>query len=128
MRKFFYQNASPDRYQLLKEYAKKNRANPTEAESLMWRYLNREDTGLKWRRQHIIGDYIADFVCLSERLIIEIDGGYHFEREQEKEDAVRSHTLEAMGFKVIRFSNEEVFEDIDYVLQRVLDIIDDQNN
>ena len=128
MRKFFYQNASPDRYQLLKEYAKKNRANPTEAESLMWRYLNREDTGLKWRRQHIIGDYIADFVCLSERLIIEIDGGYHFEREQEKEDAVRSHTLEAMGFKVIRFSNEEVFEDIDYVLQRLLDIIDDQNN
>ena len=128
MGKFFYQNASPDRYQLLKEYVKKNRANPTEAESLMWRYLNREDTGLKWRRQHIIGDYIADFVCLSERLIIEIDGGYHFEREQEKEDAVRSHTLEAMGFKVIRFSNEEVFEDIDYVLQRLLDIIDDQNN
>ncbi len=128
MGKFFYQNASPDRYELLKEFAKKNRANPTEAESLMWRYLNRKDTGLRWRRQHIIGDYIADFVCLSERLIIEIDGGYHFEQEQEEEDAVRSHTLEAMGYKVIRFSNEEVFEDIDYILERIQYIIDDQNN
>lgn len=127
MGKFRYQTASPDRYSLLKEYAKKNRENATEAEEYLWTFLDRKSTGHKWRRQHIIGDYIADFVCLKERLIIEVDGAYHLEHEQQQDDEMRTRALEAMGFHVIRFTNEEVMTDLVGVLEQIKNVIEEYN-
>lgn len=101
--------ASPDRYQLLKEFAKENRNNMTEAERLLWNYLKVRRNGVSFRRQHIIGDYICDFVCLKKKLIIEVDGGYHNELQQMEDDALRQNWLERQGYEVVRFTNEEIY-------------------
>ncbi len=70
-------------------------------------------------RQHVIGDYIVDFVCRDDGLVIELDGAYHAEREQQMDDEIRTHDLEKMGFRVIRFTNEEVLYDIEAVLEEI---------
>ena len=75
--------------------------------------------GEHFRRQHVLQDYIPDFICLSKKLIIEIDGGYHLDGEQPGRDAERSEELESMDFKVIRFSNEEVLGNIGWVLETI---------
>ncbi|MBQ2459961.1 MAG: endonuclease domain-containing protein [Bacteroidaceae bacterium] len=116
---FWYQTAAPDRYALLKEFAKENRRHPTTAEAILWRHLTRNETGQKWRRQHVIGDYIADFVCLSEMLIIEVDGAYHTEPLQREDDERRTHHLQQMGFHVIRFTNEEILCNIEEVIEKI---------
>ena len=103
-----WHTASPDRYLLLKEFAKENRRYMTEAESALWMYLKGNAQGHKFLRQHIIGDYIVDFLCRDKMLVIEVDGGYHSERTQKEDDAVRQQWLEEMGYKVIRFTNEDV--------------------
>jgi very-short-patch-repair endonuclease len=83
------------------------RHNANAAEKLMWWILRaRQMGGFKFRRQHPIGPYIADFVCLQRRLIIEVDGDTHDGREQN--DAIRSHYLEKCGYRVIRFWNRHV--------------------
>jgi len=69
-----YVTAAPDRYDLLKEFARFNRREMTKTETILWNVLRSEFRGLKFRRQHPIGDYIADFLCLSEKLVIEVDG------------------------------------------------------
>ena len=117
--KYSYNTASPDRYLLLKEKAKELKRFPTEAESLLWEYLCNRQLGVKFNRQHIIGDYIVDFVCLKEALVIEVDGAYHDTAEQREADANRSEELAKMGFEVIRFNNEDVFQNINYVLDRI---------
>ena len=73
----------------------------------------------KFLREHIVGDYIADFICDEAGLIIEVDGGYHSERQQQEDDAFRTSELESMGFHVMRFSNEEILFDIDNVLSQI---------
>ena len=74
---------------------------------------------LLFRRQHVIGDYIVDFICLKQRLIIEIDGGYHNDIVQQQEDRIRQNWLESMDYKVIRFTNEEVFYNIETVISTI---------
>lgn len=111
--------ASPDRYDLLKTFAKKNKQYPTEAEMVLWEHIRGRALWNKFNRQYIIGDYIVDFVCLKRGLIIEVDGGYHSEYEQIEKDEHRTEHLEQMGFKVIRFSNEEVLGDINKVLEEI---------
>ena len=106
-------------YDLLKEFASNNRKHPTEAESILWDYLKRSGVRAPFRRQHIIGNYIADFVCLPARLVIEIDGGYHQLPQQEVNDEVRTKWLNEQGFNVIRFTNEEVIANIESVLQTI---------
>ena len=81
-----YQTADPLLYPLLKDNAKYNRNHPTEAEELLWHYLSSDGLGVTFKRQHIIGDYIADFVCLSHKLIVELDGGYHQLPQQQMSD------------------------------------------
>ncbi len=76
--------------------------------------------GTKFLRQHIIQDYIADFAALEEYLIIEVDGGYHFTNDQMQWDAYRTEDLENLGFKVIRFTNEEILFDIDKVIDSIV--------
>ena len=103
-----YMTADPILYDLLKEYARDMRKNPTEAEKVAWSVLCDEQTGYKFRRQHIIGDYIVDFVCFEKMLIVEIDGEYHNDWEQQVDDASRTEWLAIKGFRVIRYTNAQV--------------------
>ena len=81
--------------------------------------LRRKQVGALFRRQYIIDQYIVDFVCLREKLIIEIDGAYHFTDEQQKEDFVREQRLSALGFRILRFRNEEVFFAPNQVVEKI---------
>ncbi len=112
-----FQTASSDRYDLLKAFARENRNNQTNAEKCLWQQLRGATLGVKFKRQHIIYDFIADFVCLEKRLIIEVDGAYHFTDNQMESDAYRTEELERFGFRVLRFTNEEVINDIGKVIK-----------
>ncbi|GIZ14501.1 leucine--tRNA ligase [Capnocytophaga catalasegens] len=104
---------------ILIEKAKEMRNNPTQAESVLWEQLSAKKLEAKFRRQHLIGDFIVDFVCLSKRLVIEIDGGYHNTEEQQILDAERTKILNEYGFEVIRFTNEEVISNLDVVIENI---------
>ena len=106
-------------YGLLKENAKTNRNNLTEAESVFWNIAKSGGLGQKCRRQYIIGQYIVDFFFRQSMLIVEIDGGYHFTEEQQRKDTIRQDWLEHMGYKVLRFTNEEVLFDTDRVIENI---------
>lgn len=114
-----YQTASPDRYNLLKEFARENRHNMTDAERVLWNELKSSALGVKFLRQHIIGDYIVDFVCRDNGLVIEVDGAYHAERQQQQADEEREDFLVRHGFHIVRFTNEEVFNELDWVLEEI---------
>jgi len=104
----------------LVQHAKNNRKASTEAEALLWINLRNRKLGDKFRRQHPVGDYLPDFVCLEKRLIIEVDGGYHNTSEQVELDENRAFELEQKYlFKVIRFTNEEVLKGIETVLLKI---------
>lgn len=106
-------------YGLLKENAKANRNNMTEAESAFWSLAKGSGLGEKCRRQYIIGEYIVDFFFRKSMLIVELDGGYHLTEEQQKEDAIRQDWLEHMGYKVLRFTNEEVLFNTESVISKI---------
>ena len=106
-------------YGLLKQNAKANRRNMTDAERAFWNIAKESGLGQKCRRQYILGDYIVDFFFRSSMLIIEIDGGYHFTEEQHKEDVERQCWLENMGYTVLRFTNEQILCDIDNVISKI---------
>jgi very-short-patch-repair endonuclease len=92
-------------------FARQNRQTLTEAEKILWKCLrNRKLRGFKFRRQHPIEHFIADFFCLEYGLVVEVDGGYHNESEQKKYDEGRTFELRELKVKVIRFTNEEVIE------------------
>ena len=119
-----YNTANPVNYEVLKENAKNRRKNPTEAENFLWQNLQNKQLGeYKFRREHIIGDCIADFVCLSKQLIIEVDGGYHNEENQKELDQARTEYLKQKGFKVIRFTNEDVLFNIEKTLETIKDAL-----
>ena len=106
-------------YPLLWAFAKENRNNPTEAERLLWFYLGNKQFGVRFRRQHIIGQYVADFACLEKMLVVELDGEYHSLPEQQISDEQRTADLQEWGYRVIRFTNEELFLGIDLVLTKI---------
>ena len=115
-----YKTAYPDRYGVLKAFARENRKQMTLAESVLWESLRRGNlSGHKFLRQHIIGDYIVDFLCRDDGLIIEVDGGYHSEPQQSVSDAERDEWLEQQGYSVLRFSNDEVLNNINNVLMTI---------
>nr|WP_315195005.1 class I tRNA ligase family protein [uncultured Flavobacterium sp.] len=100
--------------------ARDNRKNPTEAEDALWQEVRNSNLGYKIRRQHYIGNFIVDFVSLEKKLIIEVDGGYHDTKEQIELDELRTLELEQKHlYKVIRFTNEEVLNDIKTVLEKI---------
>ena len=115
--KYCYKTTSPDRYRKLSEKAKEMRGVPTEAEKLLWEYLRANQLGVKFRKQHPLGDYIADFVCLEKHLVIELDGKSH--EETAEHDSLRDDTLALLGYKTIRFTNEELFGEIECVLATI---------
>ena len=119
-----WQTARDSSYGLLKELAKKQKENPTDAEVFLWNNLKgRQTGGYKFRRQHIIDQFIVDFVCLEKQLIIEVDGGYHSLPETQISDEQRTQILNELGFEVIRFSNEQVINDIEAVLEKINSIL-----
>lgn len=123
--KYGYTTTDGTTYQLLLEKAKKMRNNPTEAESLLWQFLRGNGLKEHFRQQHPICGYIPDFVCLRLRLIIEIDGGYHSEGEQQEQDKIRQDYLEKEGFSFLRFTNEEVLYDTDETIEIIKDTIEE---
>jgi very-short-patch-repair endonuclease len=98
-------------------HVRRLRRDATDAERLLWRELrNRRLGGLKFRRQASIGNAVPDFFCAEKRLVIEVDGGQH----SDEKDAARTAKLEAAGCRVIRFWNNDVIENLDGVLERIL--------
>ena len=92
----------------------------TEAEGCLWEALkNKKLEGLKFRRQHSIGYYIADFYCPSEKLIIELDGQHHYTIEGREKDLERDTHLALLQLKVLRFENREVLENLGKVLEEI---------
>jgi len=102
----------------MEAFAKKLRQQSTDAERVLWKYLRAHRmAGYKFRRQVVIEPYIVDFVCLQARLIVEADGGHHL--EQVEDDLKRSVFLESLGYKVIRFWNDEILGETDTVLEEI---------
>jgi len=102
---------------LLLVKAKEMRKTPTNAENILWLRLKNKALDFKFRQQHLIDDYIVDFVCLSKNLIVEVDGKIH--DSQKEYDEERTKILNQNGFKVIRFTNEQVIEDVEKVLKEI---------
>ena len=108
--------------QELKGYRKILRENLTPSEAFLWNFLKaRKLEGKRFTRQHSIGNYIVDFYCASEKLIIELDGEVHLNSTAEEKDLKRTEYLEGLGFKVIRFENKMVFDFLTSVLKEITD-------
>lgn len=108
-------NKLPDN---LKNAARDLRKNQTDAEAKLWRHLrSKQFEGLRFRRQHPIGSYVVDFICLDKSLVIEVDGGQH--DSQRDKDKARDEWLRGEGFKVFRFWNNEVLRNIQGVLEEI---------
>jgi len=106
-------------------YAIELRKELTPAERKLWSRIRNDQSGVNFRRQHAIGKYIPDFVCIEKKLIIELDGSQHL--EQEEYDQERTKYLESQGYKVIRFWNNDVMNRVDIVLRVILDTLIDVN-
>jgi very-short-patch-repair endonuclease len=105
--------------------ARELRRNSTAAEQKLWSHLKGRQIGnAKFVRQEPIGRYFADFACRKAKLVIEIDGVTHSTIEEKSKDAIRTAELEKMGYRVIRFSNEEIFGDLDPILEIILRNLD----
>ena len=114
---------------ILLGHAKDMRKEPTSGEAMLWDEIRNRKLDDKFRRQHLIGKYIVDFVCLEKNLVIEVDGRYHGTKEQIEIDAERTYELEQKYlFKVIRFTNEEVKFEINKVLSIIKQELGTQNS
>lgn len=102
----------------IEQAAKQLRKRSTPAEEMLWQALrNRQLNGLRFRRQHPVGRFILDFYCPSTKLVIELDGAGH--TEQQEYDIARTQELEPHGYRVIRFDNQRVINDLDAVLDEI---------
>jgi very-short-patch-repair endonuclease len=116
----FYYRACPE----LIDFARELRLKMTPAEQKMWSLLRRKQlSGYRFRRQHPISHYIADFLCFQATLIIELDGEIHLNPEQKVHDEIRSAYLESLEFRVIRFKNQEVLETPELVISKIESIL-----
>ena len=116
MRKDF----TPKKKFLIREFRKKS----TPQEIILWsRLRGRKFKNLKFRRQHLFEKYVVDFVCLEKKLIIELDGYQHKEKEQKLYDKERTEFLESLGFKVIRFWNNEINNNLEGVFLKIEEFI-----
>ena len=113
---YMWKGASPQIF----SNAKKLRENLTEAEKKLWLAVkNNQIEGYKFRRQHPLTIYIADFYCHALKLVIEIDGGYHLEEEQRLIDEQRTKDIQYQGLKVMRFTNEEIMLKFPEVIDKI---------
>ena len=117
--RYGYQTAHIANYEILKQNAKYHKTFSTDAEYALWGMLSAKKLESKFRRQHIIDMFIVDFVCLDKKLVIEVDGGYHNKKEVAEYDKMRTEILNDLGYRVIRFTNEEVLSNADAVLNSI---------
>ncbi len=106
----FFKSGNQKFWKTLKEYGRDNRKNATQSEDLLWQNLRNNQLDIKVRRQHAINGFIADFALMEIKLVIEIDGDYHNEQEQQEYDEARTKYLHEFGFDILRFTNTEVLE------------------
>ena len=95
------------------------------AEQVLWENIRGEQLGVRVLRQYVIGDYIVDFLLPDADLVIEVDGAYHSERLQMEDDELREEHLNRMGYRVIRFTNEEVLYDTQNALDEIMSKIEE---
>jgi adenine-specific DNA-methyltransferase len=115
-----------ERSALIKQFAREMRHAPTDAERRLWYFLrDRRLGGYKFRRQHPVGNYIADFACIEGRLIVELDGGQHAEIFQQEKDKVKTAFFTERGFRVSRFWNHQVLNDTQAVLEEILRVLEE---
>ncbi len=119
MQRKMHYKASP----LLFELAKELRNNVTNAEMLLWGYLRTKPDGFKFRRQHPLGIFIADFYCHRLKLVIEVDGSIHKRKEVSEHDRYRQRLIEEDGMKVVRFTNEQIETDIENVIVVIQELL-----
>jgi ATP-dependent DNA helicase RecG len=117
--RYKYMTARPSTYKLIKDFQKERKKQTTDAERILWEQLKTKKLGVKFRRQHIIDTFIVDFVALSKRLVVEVDGKYHDNENQRLADEMRTAILNELGFKVIRFTNEEVIFEVERVIEQI---------
>lgn len=117
-----YNTANEWSYPFIKEVRDTLKDNPTKAEKIIWEFLRNKKTGHKIRRQHIIDNFTADFVCIPKRVVIEIDGKIHL--LQPDSDELRTQRLNDLGFEVIRFTNEAVYADPELVAEKIKQYLD----
>ncbi|MBD0350931.1 MAG: endonuclease domain-containing protein [Flavisolibacter sp.] len=101
------------------QYAELLRKNMTPAEKMLWDRFYKNQLGVRIRRQHPIGKYIADFYCHEAKLIIEIDGDIHLIKENKEYDIGRKVCLNEFGIEIIRFTNDEVMNNVEEVIQKI---------
>ncbi len=118
-----YNIANPLSYNIIKQIREELKKNPTEAEIIIWEYLKNKKTGYKIRRQHIVDNFVADFICLSKKLVIEIDGKIH--KFQKDYDQMRTERFTELGYQVIRFTNEAVKANPNEVYVQIKQKLDD---
>ena len=107
------------------ELRKKLRNDMTKAEVILWSQIrNMQIKGIKFRRQYSVGCYIVDFYCPEYRLVIEVDGDSHFQEGVEEYDKIRQQTIESCGISFLRFTNDDVYENLEGVVQRIYWTID----
>jgi very-short-patch-repair endonuclease len=112
------------RNKIFTERARELRRNENDAERRMWSLVRANRmSGYKFRRQHALGTYIADFICLKARLVIEVDGDTHGTDEAEELDAKRTEVIESLGYRVIRFWNHEVLAETDDVADAIFNAL-----
>ncbi len=109
----------------LKERSRQLRDNMTDAEKVVWaRVRLQQINGQRFYRQKPIGDYIVDFFCPKAKLVIEIDGGQHFSKDMIDNDKIRDEFLNGLGLNVMRFTNSEVLNDIERVIEQISKIVE----
>ncbi|MEL0254099.1 MAG: endonuclease domain-containing protein, partial [Novosphingobium sp.] len=106
--------------------ARKLRSEMTLPEGLLWRELRKRPCGLKFRRQHPAGTFVIDFYCAAVRLAIEVDGFAHDTAEGIRRDSVKSHFLRSQGIATLRVPAKAVFEDLELVLRRILQVCEER--
>ena len=114
-----YETARPSVYALMKELQVERKKQTTPAEQVLWQQLKAKKLDSKFRRQHLVDEFIVDFICIEKSLIIEVDGEHHNTTAQQEADNLRTQILQELGFKVIRFTNQEVIGNIENVTKKI---------
>jgi very-short-patch-repair endonuclease len=118
-----------DYHRALKEPARRLRREMTEAEQHLWRFLRRKQIhGVTFNRQKPLLDYIVDFYCAKARLVIELDGGQHFEPDYLQKDLERDRALAGLGLMTLRFDNRQVLSETEAVLERIRAVVEERVN
>lgn len=120
-------SALPKPPPIVKRFARNLRNNMTEAEWKLWGHIRRKQLGIRFKRQVPIGNYIVDFFALEIGLVVEVDGSHQVLEKGIREDKIRSAFLEKFGIKIIRYTNLDIFENIDSVLEDINKVINNLN-